>query len=81
MKMIARQLSLRTTQAALLAALFALSIAATASARSGQDGKFQNVRIKNFGQMDDRFYRGGQPKQEDIKDLADLGIKTIIDVR
>ena len=31
--------------------------------------------------MDDRFYRGAQPKQEDIKALADLGITTIIDLR
>ena len=39
------------------------------------------VRIKNFGQMDDRFFRGAQPKEEDYKQLAALGIKTIIDLR
>jgi protein tyrosine phosphatase (PTP) superfamily phosphohydrolase (DUF442 family) len=39
------------------------------------------VRIKNFGQMDDRFYRGAQPGKNDYKDLAALGIKTIIDLR
>jgi protein tyrosine/serine phosphatase len=39
------------------------------------------IRIKNFGKMDDRFYRGAQPKKEDYKDLAALGIKTIIDLR
>ena len=38
------------------------------------------VKIKNFGQMDDRFYRGAQPKETDYKDLAGLGIKTIIDL-
>jgi protein tyrosine/serine phosphatase len=68
-------------QAALLATLFTLSIIASASARSGQEDKFPTVRIKNFGQMDDRFYRGAQPKPEDIKDLAALGITTIIDLR
>lgn len=31
--------------------------------------------------MDERFYRGAQPKEEDYKDLAALGIKTIIDLR
>ncbi len=31
--------------------------------------------------MDDRFFRGGQPKESDYKALADLGIKTIIDLR
>jgi protein tyrosine phosphatase (PTP) superfamily phosphohydrolase (DUF442 family) len=40
-----------------------------------------DVKIKNFGQMDDRFYRGAQPKEKDYKQLAALGIKTIIDLR
>jgi protein tyrosine/serine phosphatase len=39
------------------------------------------VKIKNFGQMDERFYRGAQPKDEaDYKALAELGIKTVIDL-
>jgi len=25
------------------------------------------VRIKNFGQMDNRFYRGGQPNEKDLQ--------------
>ena len=40
------------------------------------------VKIKNFGQMDDRFFRGAQPKSEaDYKVLAELGIKTVIDLQ
>lgn len=42
---------------------------------------FPNVKIKNFGQMDDRFYRGAQPEQNDYQSLKDLGIKTVIDLR
>jgi len=42
---------------------------------------FPNVTIKNFGQMDDHFYRGAQPKDDEYKELADLGVKTIIDLR
>ena len=79
--MIARQLSFRSLQAALLASLLTLSISASISAKPGQDNKVPTVKIKNFGQMDDRFYRGAQPTAEDIKDLAALGIKTIIDLR
>jgi len=30
--------------------------------------------------MDDNFYRGARPKAEDLKSLAGLGIKTIIDL-
>ena len=39
------------------------------------------IKIKNFGQMDSRFYRGAQPKPGDYKALAELGIKTVIDLR
>ena len=39
------------------------------------------IKIKNFGQMDDRFYRGAQPKNiEDYQALAALGVKTVIDL-
>ena len=39
------------------------------------------VKIKNFGQMDDRFFRGARPKnEEDYKALAEMGITTIIDL-
>ena len=39
------------------------------------------VTIKNFGQMDDRFFRGGQPKENDYSQLAALGVKTVIDLQ
>ena len=63
---------------ALLALIAILSLAAVASA---QENSTTNVKIKNFGQMDDRFFRGAQPKEEQFKDLAQLGIRTIIDLR
>lgn len=57
-----------------------LTLAFGAFAQSQQAAASQ-VKIKNFGQMDARFYRGAQPKKEDYKDLAALGIKTVIDLR
>jgi protein tyrosine/serine phosphatase len=66
-------------------ALFALTtLLFLASLANGQDAAsstFQAIKIKNFGQMDERFFRGAQPKQTDYKDLAILGIKTVIDLR
>jgi protein tyrosine/serine phosphatase len=62
----------------LLALIAILSLAAVASA---QENSNANVKIKNFGQMDDRFYRGAQPGEKDYKDLAQLGIHTVIDLR
>mgnify|MGYP003288551354 CR=1 FL=1 len=46
----------------------------------GKNEKFPNVKIKNFGQMDDRFFRGGRPDDADYAALAELGVKTIIDL-
>jgi protein tyrosine/serine phosphatase len=63
---------------ALLALVTILSLAAVSSA---QENSTTNVKIKNFGQMDDRFYRGAQPKEKEFKALAQLGIHTIIDLR
>ncbi|HZS08791.1 MAG TPA: tyrosine-protein phosphatase [Blastocatellia bacterium] len=42
---------------------------------------FPNIRIKNFGRMDESFYRGAQPHKGDYKALAALGIRTVIDLR
>jgi protein tyrosine/serine phosphatase len=66
----------------LLAIVTVLSVAVATSAQKASDSSSnQTVKIKNFGQMDDRFYRGAQPKEQDYKALAQLGIKTIIDLR
>ena len=62
-----------------LFAVFSLILAASSTAFS-QDNK-AGITIKNFGQMDDRFYRGGQPKEDEYKELAALGIGTVIDLR
>ena len=42
---------------------------------------FPNVKIKNFGQMDENYYRGGQPKEDQYGELKELGVTTIIDLR
>jgi protein tyrosine/serine phosphatase len=61
---------------ALLALVFTISPAASAKGNS----KFPDIKIDNFGQMDERFYRGGRPKDKDYQALAQLGVKTIIDL-
>src|SRR6266851_1505961 len=66
-------------QAGLLALAVNLIATAPALARSTQN--VSNIKVKNFGQMDERFFRGAQPKESDYKDLAALGINTIIDLR
>ena len=58
-----------------------LALSAAAFAQSSQKDAFPNVKIKNFGQMDQRFYRGAQPKENDYQALAALGIHTVIDLQ
>ena len=62
---------------AILAVIFSIS---SVSLAKPKNNKFPNIKIKNFGQMDDRFYRGARPDDEDYKALAELGVKTIIDL-
>jgi protein tyrosine/serine phosphatase len=62
---------------ALLALVFALSPAVIAQKK---DSQTENVKIKNFGQMDERFFRGARPKAQDLHALAALGVTTIIDL-
>ena len=57
-----------------------VSFAAVSLAKSHSDSRFSNIKIGNFGQMDDRFYRGGRPKEKDFADLKALGIRTVIDL-
>ena len=45
-----------------------------------QETQSSNVTIKNFGQMDERFFRGSRPGNDDYQALAALGVKTIIDL-
>jgi protein tyrosine/serine phosphatase len=39
------------------------------------------VSIENFGKVNEHYYRGSQPDQEQFAQLRKLGIKTVIDLR
>jgi len=64
----------------LISALVLLFIVSSSSFAQRKDTRFANIKIKNFGQMDQRFYRGARPNNEDYRSLAALGITTIIDL-
>lgn len=65
--------------ALLLAVLFAATQTVPLVAQS--QGATQPVSIKNFGKVNDNYYRGAQPKGAQYQDLKQLGIKTVIDLR
>ena len=66
----------RTGMAACLVVLLTLPVAAAPRA-----GLLTAIRIDNFGQVNDNYYRGAQPGPRDYANLAALGIKTIIDLQ
>ncbi|MFN2577383.1 MAG: tyrosine-protein phosphatase [Pyrinomonadaceae bacterium] len=65
-----------TVAAALVVALGTVTLSKTHS-----DPAFSNIKIRNFGKMDDHLFRGAQPNEADYKDLAALGVKTVIDLQ
>jgi len=69
--------STRRSYVSVFFAVFTFVLASSITAFAQQP----DIKIKNFGQMDDRFYRGAQPKEEDYQQLAAIGIKTIVDLR
>jgi len=58
-----------------MGALLAVAIA------QGASGSGSSIQISNFGRVDERYYRGAQPSGRDYKDLASMGIKTVIDLQ
>ena len=58
-----------------------LASSITAFSQDSNKSDTSKVSIKNFGQMDDRFFRGGQPKEGEYPELAALGIRTVIDLQ
>ena len=69
----------KTLTSTLATIALVLTLSAVSFAKKSDD-KFPNVKISNFGQMDERFYRGARPKDRDYPALAALGIKTVIDL-
>jgi protein tyrosine phosphatase (PTP) superfamily phosphohydrolase (DUF442 family) len=74
MKFFVRSLFASATLVLALATVSFSQVSKTAEA-------FPNIKIKNFGQMDANYYRGGQPKQDQYQALKEVGVTTVIDLR
>ena len=72
--------SVRKSSLSVIATLTILfSFSALSFAKSNKSNS-PNIKISNFGQLDQNFYRGARPKAEDLRSLAALGVHTIIDL-
>ena len=65
--------------------LLALALTPATSLIAGAQQTAQDpaatTTIKNFGKVDDNYYRGSQPSKVQMEELKRLGVKTIIDLR
>ena len=48
---------------------------------AAQRDAISKIRIKNFGCINEKFYRGAQPSERDYAALASAGVKTIVDLQ
>lgn len=61
--------------------LTAPAIAQNISAAPAAAASINRIRVGNFGKINDNYFRGAQPKGTDYRDLAALGVKTVIDLQ
>jgi protein tyrosine/serine phosphatase len=62
------------------AILVVLLLAVSGFAETKSSSSKPYVRIKNFGQINENYFRGAQPEVRDYADLAALGVRTVIDL-
>jgi uncharacterized protein (TIGR01244 family) len=65
--------------------VIAVAIAVPVAAKDGAPpaaaaAALASVHIDNFGRVNEHYYRGAQPTERDVADLAKLGVKTVIDL-
>jgi len=58
-----------------------LMLALTSMTVPAQVTDTAGLTIKNFGKVNDNYYRGEQPTREEFAQLKALGVKTVIDLR
>ena len=67
-------------RSATLAMLATVALAVSASAQTAAAAPDIQIDIDNFARVSDGYFRGAQPTGDDYEDLAQLGIKTVINL-
>jgi len=71
---------LRREYRAFMAAII-LTLSVCALAETPRRERLAKIQIKNFGCINENYFRGAQPQARDYKDLADLGVKAVLDLQ
>jgi len=75
------RVSKRLSSAASVATLMVGALVLFTVAQAAEKPARHKVNVKNFGCINENFYRGAQPEKGDYEDLAAMGVKTIIDLQ
>jgi protein tyrosine/serine phosphatase len=57
------------------------AIAQTTTPIPAATASLSRIHIGNFGRINDNYFRGAQPSGTDYRDLAAIGVKTVIDLQ
>ncbi len=57
-----------------------LALLLLTAVEAAQDTALSKIKIKNFGCVNQNYYRGAQPQGQDYRDLAGLGVRMVIDL-
>jgi len=60
--------------------LYTAVLLVAALASTAASANLSQVRIDNFGRVNDNYYRGAQPVGRDYTDLAAIGVKTLVNL-
>jgi tyrosine-protein phosphatase SIW14 len=60
--------------------LAALPLAGWAATQKDAGVYIAGIQINNFGKINGNYYRGAQPEDRDYRDLAAMGVRTVIDL-
>jgi tyrosine-protein phosphatase SIW14 len=70
---------MKNTYARSMALVFILALLSFVA--GAQQPETNHKELPNFHRVSEKLYRGGQPKDEGLKKLSELGVKTIINLR
>ena len=76
----------RSSVLSIVALLLVWPLTPAAAGQTSQTGvvtvknALSSIQIENFGRVNENYYRGGQPDDDDYADLAALGVKTLINL-
>lgn len=71
----------RTCRSTLFACFTVLLLALSGSIAAQSLSEAPAISIRNFGKVNDNYYRGSQPTVKQYQDLKRMGVKTVIDLR